>query len=543
MIEGRFDALIGQGTTAAEKSVQNSVNRNDASAADSWQSPIIGLVVSIALLVALSLPSIAVAQTKKAQKSKNKSTQKAEPTLNDRLAKAKAEVISAAKDYKKRLEELLALQEVDVKDAAALVEKRKALLAQSVISKKELEESEQQLVIVQAKVKDTKGKIGEADNLMAEASAEDQLTKLGPGTYRATAALIRYNGSANWVLADAAKVQNFFALRFNHALPISAFGQTPVHDQLGFDHHNSIDVALSPDSAEGKTLMEYLRSAGIPFIAFRQAVPGSATGAHIHIGYPSKRIARQAKGRLTRTGTAQGTIYSMPLPILVVSVHVITSGFFGYARIPFASMQQDKRILDAETRSYVRWYDALKERSLPQAIKLGEEFLKEYPESRSSDYVRKIINFVRISLDEQKHAEAGELRKQIYASLSQETARLEALLNEALSGRVDVNARTEGGRNALMYAAATANAEAVGELLKKGADIDAVETTHAWSALTFAIWSKDRNVIIPLVGYYRQNKSLKDKEGRTALDHAVLTADFEIILLVNSGGGGDFGPN
>ena len=292
MIERRFDDLIRQGTTAADKIVQHSVNRDDASAVDPWQSNVIGFLVSIALLVVLSLPSISLAQSKKAPKTKNKSSQKAEPTLNERLSKAKAEVISAAKDYKKRLEELLALQEVDVKDASALVEKRKALLAQSVISKKELEESEQQLVIVQAKVKDTKGKMGEADNLIAEASAEEQLGKLAPGTYRATAALIRYNGTAAWVLTDAAKVQNFFALRFNHALPISAFGQTPVHDQLGFDHHNSIDVALSPDGTEGRTLMEYLRSMGIPFIAFRQAVPGSATGAHIHIGYPSKRIAR-----------------------------------------------------------------------------------------------------------------------------------------------------------------------------------------------------------------------------------------------------------
>jgi len=234
----------------------------------------------------------------------------------------------------------------------------------------------------------------------------------------------------------------------------------------------------------------------------------------------------------------------MPLPLLVVSANLITGLFFGYAHISFASIQQDKRIVDAETRSYVPWYDALKQGNLPQVIKLGEEFLREYPESSSSDYVRKIINFVRISLDEQKRAEARELRNQIYASLSRETARLEALLNAALSGRVDVNTRTEGGRNALMYAAATANADAVKELLKKGADIDAVETSHAWSALTFAIWSNDRNVIIPRVGYYRQNKSLKDKEGRTALDHAVLTADFEIILLINSGGGGDFGkPN
>jgi hypothetical protein len=35
--------------------------------------------------------------------------------------------------------------------------------------------------------------------------------------------------------------------------------------------------------------MTYLRKAGIPFIAFRRAIAGSATGAHIHIGIGSLR--------------------------------------------------------------------------------------------------------------------------------------------------------------------------------------------------------------------------------------------------------------
>ncbi|MGH9825308.1 MAG: hypothetical protein ACREDR_18920, partial [Blastocatellia bacterium] len=55
--------------------------------------------------------------------------------------------------------------------------------------------------------------------------------------------------------------------------------------------HDAMDVAVQPDSPRGEALMEYLRKAGIPFIAFRHAVPGSATGAHIHIGKPSHRIA------------------------------------------------------------------------------------------------------------------------------------------------------------------------------------------------------------------------------------------------------------
>jgi hypothetical protein len=53
-----------------------------------------------------------------------------------------------------------------------------------------------------------------------------------------------------------------------------------------------MDVALSPDSSEGKALMDYLRTQGIPFIAFHYAVPGSATGAHIHVGSPSHRLGK-----------------------------------------------------------------------------------------------------------------------------------------------------------------------------------------------------------------------------------------------------------
>ena len=71
---------------------------------------------------------------------------------------------------------------------------------------------------------------------------------------------------------------------------MSALGQTETHTRLGFDHSNALDVALHPDSAEAQSLTGFLRAAGISFIAFRGAVPGSATGAHIHIGAPSHRI-------------------------------------------------------------------------------------------------------------------------------------------------------------------------------------------------------------------------------------------------------------
>jgi hypothetical protein len=239
------------------------------------------------------LGSSAAAQAKK--KTPAKSQPKPQTTLDTQIAKAKADLVKAASDYKESLQKLLAFEEDDVKLAAATLEKRKALLSQNIISKKEVEESERALATAQSKVDDTRKQIGESDNLIAEASGERQLEKLGKsrlGAYQVTAALIRYNGPAHWILSDASKVEGFFASRFKHTLPISAFGQTAVHDHLGFDHHNAMDVALSPDSTEGKALMDYLRGQGIPFIAFHYAVRGSATGAHIHVGSPSHRLGK-----------------------------------------------------------------------------------------------------------------------------------------------------------------------------------------------------------------------------------------------------------
>lgn len=254
----------------------------------SLRKPVAAFVLSV-LLVANCGTSLAQSKKKKVP------PRKAQPTLNSQLSQARADLVSAAKNYKDSLQKLLVFQEADLKIATDTLEKRKALLAENIISRKEVEESEHALAAAQTKVAETKKQMGESDNLIAEASGERQIEKLGPsrvGAYQTTAALIRYNGPVHWALSDASKVEVFFAGQFKHTLPISAFGQTAVHDHLGFDHRNAMDVALSPDSMEGKVLMAYLRSQGIPFIAFHYAVPGSATGAHIHIGSPSHRLGK-----------------------------------------------------------------------------------------------------------------------------------------------------------------------------------------------------------------------------------------------------------
>lgn len=98
-------------------------------------------------------------------------------------------------------------------------------------------------------------------------------------------------GTGKWKLSDAGKIEEFFVAKFKKPLPTSAFGQSDLHTRWGWDHRNGMDVGLHPDSAEGRALIEFLRNESIPFLAFRGAVPGVATGPHIHIGNRSPRIS------------------------------------------------------------------------------------------------------------------------------------------------------------------------------------------------------------------------------------------------------------
>jgi len=100
----------------------------------------------------------------------------------------------------------------------------------------------------------------------------------------------RFDGDGIFNPVQFARIESAFETHFRKALPVSAMGETAVHRALGFDHRGRVDVALMPDTPEGVWLREYLTRNRIPFFAFRHAVPGKATGAHIHIGPGSSRI-------------------------------------------------------------------------------------------------------------------------------------------------------------------------------------------------------------------------------------------------------------
>jgi hypothetical protein len=106
----------------------------------------------------------------------------------------------------------------------------------------------------------------------------------------------RFDGDGIFTPQIFQRVETAFASRFGKPLPVSANGETAVHRALGFDHRGRVDVALNPDQPEGVWLREYLTQNRIPFFAFRQAVPGKATGAHIHMWPMSTRLAPPSAG-------------------------------------------------------------------------------------------------------------------------------------------------------------------------------------------------------------------------------------------------------
>ena len=216
---------------------------------------------------------------------------------NTRLEKAAADVIAATQSYRAALEKVLAIHERELARRNELAELRQDLYERGGLSRREFEEGQRAQLEAQKSVEDTRRAMSDADRMMSEARTAESLARLAPlarGGYEETPGLVRYNGTAAWSLTgDLPRLQQFFLARFGRPLPISALGQTALHDRMGFDHRNALDVAVHPDSPEGRALMEHLRLAGIPFIAAWGAIPGSTSGAHIHVGQPSPRFTVQ----------------------------------------------------------------------------------------------------------------------------------------------------------------------------------------------------------------------------------------------------------
>ena len=225
-----------------------------------------------------------------------KNRKKPAPAPKSELAKLREEFVKATNEFKASLAKLIPFQEAKVKRAEEKLEQSRKLFAEGLIPRAQLEESERALTEAKSEVAKTQSDMANADaqaaGIYAETAAEKEIAKnlrLARQSLVRTASFTRFTGAPGWGIGEAWKVQRFFSDTFNKQLPISVFGQGAIHDRWRLDHRNSMDISLHPDSVEGQALLSFLQKNGIPYLAFRSAIPGTATGPHIHIGRPSHR--------------------------------------------------------------------------------------------------------------------------------------------------------------------------------------------------------------------------------------------------------------
>lgn len=252
------------------------------------------------LFCLLCVPAFFFSETSAAAAAQRKRPAKPAPKAPaqpaNELNKLRDSYIKTTKEYKASLQKLLALYEASARKAERRLAQSKELYNDGLLSRKQLEESERAVTVEQEKVSGVKQQIASADTQIAQTLLEiegnKQIAKLGRmarGSLVQTTSFVRFNGGSGFSLLNAGKIQNFFFKAFSRPLPIAVFGQGAIHDRWRLDHHNAMDISLNPNEPEGQALMEFLRNNGIPFSAFRGAIPGVATGPHIHIGMPSHR--------------------------------------------------------------------------------------------------------------------------------------------------------------------------------------------------------------------------------------------------------------
>jgi hypothetical protein len=248
--------------------------------------------VVVAANLACALASDTAESTKQPERIVARPAPPAEPKKLPAMRRMLIERMKASREY---LRQSLPQYERKLAAQTAEVQNHRTLYEQSVISQREFDSSQQTMTNTELKADPIRHRIAEDDVALSpvEVNARAEIGALRTpalNVYEETPTVIRYNGATPWSPALIVKVAKFFHARFNKELPISAVGQSLTHDRLGYDHREAIDVAVSPESREGRGLIAYLRRARIPFRAFRGKVPGVSTGPHIHIGMPSPRL-------------------------------------------------------------------------------------------------------------------------------------------------------------------------------------------------------------------------------------------------------------
>lgn len=253
-------------------------------------------------LLLLMLLAGAIAAMAQSQRGAGQASPRKDPPALTALDSSRDELARLTNEYKKSLARLADSYRADLERAQAQLARTTDLFDRGLVAKRDRDARESEVAELNAKLEALGTESIAADEQMADMLTEaDAIAEWArtpppvvannPGRVIVGSSFIRYTGLGSWNLAGATAIKAFFLQRFGRPLPISAFGQSHLHDMWRWDHRNAMDVGINPTSVEGQALIVYLQAHGVPFGAFRQAIPGVATGPHIHVGMPSHRLA------------------------------------------------------------------------------------------------------------------------------------------------------------------------------------------------------------------------------------------------------------
>jgi hypothetical protein len=169
--------------------------------------------------------------------------------------------------------------------AAAALAAQEELVAEGIAAAQTLDKPRQELAYAERQWELTRSRARLVEELAEMARREAELAER-----RNQELAQRFEGKGTLTEAEFLYVEKQFFAEHGRELPVSARGATALHRSLGFDHRERYDVALNPDQEEGRWLLRTLDRLRIPYIAYRGAVEGKSTGAHIHVGLPSPRV-------------------------------------------------------------------------------------------------------------------------------------------------------------------------------------------------------------------------------------------------------------
>ncbi len=180
------------------------------------------------------------------------------------------------------------------------------------------------------------------------------------------------------------------------------------------------------------------------------------------------------------------------------------------------SQPRQRDLAAVEAQAYKQWYDAWATKDILKA-------LERYPESKYSDYLRRWLRH-----DLPLKVDPSDSRGDYGPGIDTKPT-----VTVKPAAEADMQ---QSGKTPLMLLVAEADAEVVKDLLdSKGnisrANVNAKETQHGRTALIYAIWRGNIEIINALLNA-GADLTVKDSSGRTAVEHAMLTNNPQVIELL-----------